>query len=234
MKKALVAGATGLIGKNVLVELVQSGSYDEIRIVTRRKTNIDQPIVKEYVIDFDQLEKHSELLHGVEDVFVCLGTTMKKAKSKKKFMKVDYTYPLKLGKLAKEANVRQFLIVTSIGADRDAAFFYSRVKGKLEEALVALELRSLHIFRPSLLVGKREELRIGEKAAEVIGKPLSIFLVGPYGKYKPVKGTYLAKAMYMVAQEESSGVHIYESDQIRLLGEEIQHSYRRVRDDGKV
>ncbi|MCD8509437.1 MAG: NAD-dependent epimerase/dehydratase family protein [Bacillus sp. (in: Bacteria)] len=227
MKRAMVAGATGLIGKNLLVELIRSGKYKEVIIITRRELAVDEAVVKQYVIDFDKLEDHGELFTGVDDVYVCLGTTMKKAKSKKQFMKVDYTFPLKLAKLAKEANVKQFLIITSIGADRDSLFFYSKVKGKLEEALVTLKLRSLHIFRPSLLVGKREELRFGEKAAEFISKPLSILLSGPLEKYKPVKGEYLAKVMCAVAQEESSGVHIYESDQIRLLGKNLKQSTRR-------
>lgn len=227
MKKAMVAGATGLIGKNLLVELIQSGEYNEVLVITRRELDFEETVVKQLVLDFDELEKHAELFIGTDDVFVCLGTTMKKAKSKKQFMKVDYTYPLKLAKLAKEANVKQFLIITSIGADRESMFFYSKVKGKLEEALVTLKLRSLHIFRPSLLVGNREEFRFGEKVAEVITKPLSFLLAGPLEKYKPVKSEYLAKAMCAVAQEESSGVHIYESDQIRILGKTLQQSTRR-------
>ncbi|MDG5787404.1 NAD(P)H-binding protein [Evansella sp. AB-P1] len=234
MKKALVAGATGLIGKHLIQELMESEKYDEIRIISRRKSKFDQEkLVNEYTIDFDKLEKHKDLLQGIDDVFVCLGTTMKKAKSKKRFMKVDYTYPIVLAKLSKEVGVKRFLIVTAIQSDRDSRFFYSRVKGKTEEALVLMDLPTLHVFRPSLLLGKREELRFGEKVSELIGKPLSVLFVGPFEKYKPIKGTYVAKAMCAVAQEESKGVHIYESDQIRHLGKILSNSNRRPQ-DGKV
>ncbi|ADU32372.1 NAD(P)H-binding protein [Evansella cellulosilytica] len=233
MKKALVAGATGLIGHHLMEELLHSGLYDEVRVLSRRESGfIDETIVKERVIDFDELHKHADMFRGIDDVFVCLGTTMKKAKTRKRFMKVDFKYPLKIAELAKEKHVKRFLIVSSIGSNREATFFYSRVKGKLEEALVSLQLPSLHIFRPSLLVGKRKEFRLGEKTAEFAFKPLSIFLVGPYGKYKPIKATHLAKAMFALAQEDSSGVHLYESDRIQQLGRVLtqDHSRRRKYD----
>lgn len=219
LKKALIVGATGLIGKNLVKELIHSAKYEQIFIFTRRATEFqNETSVTEVSLDFDEIENYASYLTGVDDVFVCLGTTMKKAGSKKQFMKVDYSYPLKLGKLAEEANVERFLIVTAIGSNRDSPFFYSRVKGKLEEALVKLDIPSLHIFRPSLLVGEREEFRLGEKTAEVIGRPLSFLLVGPFEKYKPIQGKHIAKAMCVIAQEESSGVHLYESDKIRHLG----------------
>ncbi|MBU9710868.1 NAD(P)H-binding protein [Bacillus tamaricis] len=218
-KKALVAGATGLVGQELVKELLDSRVYDVIKVISRRKTPFSGiQGVEEHIIDFEKLEKYGTLVADVDDVFVCLGTTMKKAKSRKKFVKVDYVYPLKLANLAKEIGVKQFLIVTAIGSDRDATFFYSRVKGKLEEELVTLDFPSLHIFRPSLLVGKRRDFRIGEKTAEWVGKPFSFLLIGPYEKYKPIKGKYVAMSMCAIAQEKSSGVHIYESDKIRQLG----------------
>ncbi|SDZ66837.1 Uncharacterized conserved protein YbjT, contains NAD(P)-binding and DUF2867 domains [Evansella caseinilytica] len=218
MKKAVVAGATGLIGHHLVQELIRSGCYDTIRILTRRETSFaEHERIDERVVDFEQLENHAELLRGIDDVFVCLGTTMKKAKSRKKFMKVDYTYPLKMASLAEKEKVTRFLIISSIGADRESRFFYSRVKGKLEEALVLLDFRSLHIFRPSLLTGKRQEFRFGEKVALWMSKPLSALLIGPYEKFRPIKGKYVALTMCAAAQENSSGVHIYESDKIRHL-----------------
>ncbi|MFA9556430.1 NAD(P)H-binding protein [Evansella sp. AB-rgal1] len=235
MKKALVAGATGLIGELLVLELIRSGQYNEIRIITRRQTKYhDEHLVLEYIIDFDKIDQYDHLFHNIDDVFVCLGTTMKKAKSKKQFMKVDYTYPIAIGKLGLENDVKQYVIVSSIGADRDSRFFYSKVKGKTEEKLISMMLPSIHIFRPSLLVGDRGEFRLGEKAAELVGRPFSLLLIGPLEKYKPVKGTYLAKAMCTVAQEDSSGVHIYESDQILRLGKILNNDYRRSRHDGTV
>ncbi|MBU9724290.1 oxidoreductase [Bacillus alkalicola] len=234
LKIALVAGATGLVGQHLVSELL--AKYDVVKIVSRRKTDFqNQSKVQEYIVDFDKLEKEGELFKDVDDVFVCLGTTMKKAKSRKQFVKVDYVYPLKLANLAKLMGVKKFLIVTAIGADREAKFFYSRVKGKLEEELVSIGLPSLHIFRPSLLTGKRQEFRLGESVSEWVSKPLSFLLVGAYEKYRPVKGKYVAMTMCAIAQEESSGVHIYESDKIRQLGKAIiQESYHETIPKGEI
>ncbi|WP_026691650.1 oxidoreductase [Alteribacter aurantiacus] len=218
MKTALVAGSTGLVGEQVVRQLVKSNHYKKIIVIARRKTAFyDEPLVEERMVTFDELEKDAESFQ-VDDVFNCLGTTIKKAKSKAQFEKVDYDYPLSIARLAKDQGAKRFLTVSAIGADPESSFFYNKVKGRLEEALIMLKLPSLHILRPSLLLGSRNEFRPGEKAAEWIGKPLSFAFIGPLEKYKPVKGIDVATVMCALAQEESLGVHIYESNQIRHLG----------------
>ncbi|MBB5174139.1 NAD-dependent epimerase/dehydratase family protein [Texcoconibacillus texcoconensis] len=218
MKTALVAGATGLIGDCVVEDLLNEDVYDEVILFVRRPTRFqNHKKIREYMIDFDDLHTYMSDLR-VDDIFICLGTTMKEAKSKKGFMKVDYTYPLKLAKEAKIQSAARVLIVSAIKSDRDGAFFYTRVKGKLEEELIALQLESLHIFRPSLLTGHRSEFRVKEKTAEIFSKSLSPLLTGPFEKYKPIPAKYVSSVMVTVAQEESKGVHIYESDKIRQLG----------------
>ncbi|UCZ53091.1 NAD(P)H-binding protein [Bacillus shivajii] len=223
MKKALIAGATGLIGKHVVQQLIEREEYDEIRLITRKKTPFKHEKVTEYIIDFKELDQYAHLFAGINDVFVCLGTTMKKAKTKKQFMKVDFTYPLKIATLSEERGVNKMLTVTAIGSDRESRLFYNRVKGKLEEALVKVNIPSLHIFRPSLLTGEREEFRPGEKMASYVSAPISLFLAGPFEKYKPVKAHYVAAVMCAIAKEDSKGVHIYESDKIRQLGQVLFH-----------
>ncbi|WP_233254424.1 NAD(P)H-binding protein [Salipaludibacillus keqinensis] len=219
MKKALVAGATGLVGRHVVKELINSKKYDEIHLVTRRRTPFyKHPLVQEHLISFDELDQIDEVFEKVNDVFVTLGTTMKQAKSHQAFIKVDYTYPIKLAEMAKKYHTDRFLLVSAMGADRESRFFYNRVKGTLEEGLMTMKLPALHIFRPSLLIGERYEFRAGEKSAEWLSKPLSFFLIGSLKKFKPVKGSHVAASMYEVAQQDSPGTHIYESDQIRHLG----------------
>ncbi|WP_280771066.1 NAD(P)H-binding protein [Salipaludibacillus daqingensis] len=219
MKKAIVAGATGLVGRHVVKELINSQHYDEIHILTRRKSPFHKhPLVKEHLVQFDDLDEVDDVFKDVDDVFVTLGTTMKQAKTKEAFIKVDYTYPVKLAEKAKENGVDKFLVVTAMGADRDSRFFYNVVKGTLEERLINLELPSLHIFRPSLLIGERYEFRAGEKSAEWLSKPLSYVMKGKFKKYRPVKGSYVSAGMHAVAQKDTSGVHIYESDLINHVG----------------
>lgn len=220
MKQALVVGATGLVGRHVVKELINSEQYQEIHLLTRRRTVFSEnPIVTEHLLHFDDLEGKKPLFEKVDEVFIALGTTMKEAQSQEKFIKVDFTYPLRIAELATECEVAKLFVVTAMGANRDSAFFYSRVKGKLEDRLILLNHPSLHILRPSLLIGERFEFRAGEKTAEWIARPLSFFLTGQLEKYKPVKGTTVAAVMREVAQIESYGTHIYESDLLSRLGE---------------
>jgi len=220
MKKAVVAGATGLVGRHLVKELINSQHYDEIHILTRRRSPFHKhPLVTEHLVSFDDLDEINGVFEQVNDFFVTLGTTMKQAKTKEAFIKVDYTYPVKLAEKAKDHGADRYLIITAMGADRDSRFFYNVVKGTLEERLINLELPSLHIFRPSLLIGERYEFRAGEKSAEWLSKPLSYVMKGRLEKYRPVKGSYVAAAMHAVAQKNSGGVHIYESDQLNHLGE---------------
>ncbi|WP_416147839.1 NAD(P)H-binding protein [Salipaludibacillus sp. HK11] len=220
MKKALIAGATGLVGKHVVKELINSQHYDEIHILTRRSSPFHKhPLVQEHLVSFDELDEVDDVFQHVDDVFVTLGTTMKQAKTQEAFIKVDYTYPVKLAEKAVKHGVERFLIVTAMGASRNSRFFYNVVKGTLEERLINLEIPSLHIFRPSLLLGERYKVRTGEKSAELLSKPLSFLMRGRLEKYKPVKGSTVAAVMHEVAQQNSNGFHIYESDQMNYLGD---------------
>jgi uncharacterized protein YbjT (DUF2867 family) len=139
---------------------------------------------------------------------------MKKAGSKANFYKVDFTYPYTLAKLCLENGARQFSIVSSSGANEKSFFYYSRVKGELENALEKLNFEKLHIFRPSLLLGKRPEERLGENVGAVAAKFLNPLLVGSAKKYRAIKAETVAMAMVKTAQEDGDGVRILESDEI--------------------
>ena len=164
--KALVFGSTGLVGSGLMRLLVQSPQYTEIVSFVRRKSDIVPNKVKEIQSDLKNLSSfRSEF--DCETVFVTLGTTIKKAGSQEKFREVDYTFPLSIAELAKESGVRSFLMVSSIGADPNSSVFYSKVKGEVERDTISLNLPSLYIFRPSLLLGHRSEFRLGEKIGEI-------------------------------------------------------------------
>ena len=166
-------------------------------------------------VDFERLEDFEELLAG-DDLYCCLGTTRAKAGSKEAFRKVDFTYPFEA---AKHAKVKQFLLVSSVGADHDSPVNYLKVKGELQEALKDLDFWALHIFKPSMLDGKRKEFRLGE----VIGARLirgASFLSGGRlipGRFLPVEDITVARAMVHVAQGLNPGVHIYESEALERL-----------------
>ncbi|MNE16400.1 hypothetical protein D3C80_1093420 [compost metagenome] len=128
---------------------------------------------------------------------------------------MDFDYPVQAEKLAKNQGARQFLIISAIGANAQSNLFYSRVKGEVEEALKQLQLPSLHIFRPSLLLGNRKEFRFGEKAAAILSPIYTWLLVGKLNKYKPIQAKQVAHAMFQSARKNTSGEFMYEWVQMR-------------------
>lgn len=215
-KSALVLGATGLIGKELVKKLSENGQYQKIHIIVRRPIELPSDACELHIINFDELHKYNDLFQ-VSDVFCCLGTTIKVAKTKEAFRKVDYEYPVVAAKLAKENGAEKFLIVTAMGADTKSLFFYSRVKGEVEETLKNLHLPSLHIFRPSLLLGAREEFRLGEKIAEKVSGVLNKLMVGPMRPYRGIQAKKVAAAMAVTAQSNKIGENIYPSHEIDAM-----------------
>jgi uncharacterized protein YbjT (DUF2867 family) len=213
-KSALIAGSTGLVGSELLQYILDRTAYEKVKLFVRRPLTIKHPKLEQIVVDFDHLDQYKENFQ-VDDVYCCLGTTIKKAKTKEAFQKVDQAYPLELARLSAESGVQKFLIISSMGADPKSSIFYSRVKGQVEAELQRLNLTSLHIFRPSLLLGERQEFRLGEKVAEVLAPIYSFALVGAMRKYKPIQAKDVAFAMYLTAQKPLTGTFIYESDQIQ-------------------
>lgn len=216
-KTALVAGATGLIGHQLVNLLLQSEHYSKIRVLVRKPMKIRHPKITEYFYDFT--DPHPDTVQG-DDVFCCLGTTMKKAGSKEAFTQVDHDYPLQIARAAKQNGATQYLIVTAMGADPGSAFFYNRVKGNVEEDLKAVGFDALHIFRPSLLLGDRKEKRLGEKIGEAVMRVFDPVMVGPLKKYRAIDSAKVAQAMLVAAQDPLSdlvpqGVFIHESDQMQ-------------------
>jgi hypothetical protein len=222
-RKAVVAGATGLVGSELVRQLLEDEAYGTVVSLVRRKTGHAHPKLREIITDYRALVAGNgePTADGLDlagaDVFCALGTTIKKAGTQAAFREVDYDYPLALGRLAKAQGAARFLIVTSLGADPASRIFYSRVKGEVEEALRQLELPALDLFRPSLLLGKRQEFRFGERVAAAIMPWFSALL----GKYRPVHAREVAAAMIRAAKSGGTGVRVHESHRIReLAGEE--------------
>ena len=217
-KTALIAGATGLTGNELVKILLDHPAYDKIYVLARRPLDIEHPKLEQIRVHFSRLKDYKDYFQ-VDEVFCCLGTTIKKAGSQNAFRKVDYEYPTALGDLAKSAGVKKFLVISAMGADSRSNIFYNRVKGQMEDRLKKLDLPALHIFRPSLLLGDRQEFRLGEKAASLLAPIFSPLLRGGMTKYKPIQAKQVALAMCAAAQTDVSGVAVHPSDEIAEMAE---------------
>ncbi|PZD96415.1 oxidoreductase [Paenibacillus sambharensis] len=216
---AVVAGASGLVGHELVKLLLDNKQYEQVTVLVRRRLNLTHPKLVQRETDFDRLEQldgQRELLAGAV-VYCTLGTTIKKAGSQEAFAKVDYEYPLALGRLAHQHGAANFLIVTAMGANPKSKVFYNRVKGKVERDLKALGLPSLYIFRPSLLLGKRSEFRLGERIGAAIAAGLPFLWIGGLKKFKPIEAGVVALAMQQAADQGPGGEQVYESSAISQL-----------------
>ncbi len=213
-RTALVAGASGLVGGHLLDLLLEDQGYAAVTVLVRRELPRAHRRLAQHLVDYDRLDR---TLPRADDVFCCLGTTMKRAGSADAFRKVDFTYVERLARLAWQHRARQFLLVTALSADQRSRVFYSRVKGEVEEAVRKVPFDAVHIFRPSLLLGHRRESRPAERLAMLAGGALGFLLVGPLARYRPIPARTVAAAMMRVAKEAARGVHVYQSDRIRAL-----------------
>ncbi|MEM6336398.1 MAG: oxidoreductase, partial [Bacteroidota bacterium] len=209
-RTALVAGASGLIGGYVLDRLLAEPRYGRVVSIGRRILDRQHAKLEQRIVDFDQLEDASGL--QADDVFCCLGTTIKKAGSQEAFRRVDYLYPLDLARTARAQGADQFLIVTSLGADAGSSVFYSRVKGEVEQAIRALDYPTCYFLRPSLLLGERDEVRTGEQIAQAVMPALRFLFVGPFKKYRPIHAERVAGAMVHLALHGPAGTYAVDSD----------------------
>ncbi|MFT7160213.1 MAG: hypothetical protein ACI9GZ_001386 [Bacteroidia bacterium] len=214
-KTALIVGATGLVGRQILDVLLKNDYYHQILIVSRRTVDVKDNRIKELIIDFDNFDKVKDQI-SANDYYCSIGTTMKQAGSKEAFLKIDHTYPLKLAQHALEdSNFEQFLLVSSYGANSNSSLFYNEVKGRTEQVLKEMNLKKLLIFQPSLLLGYRKDFRFFEETAKLVSIILSFFIIGTRLRFWAIKGLEVAKAMFVVAKrKEDPGVHVYKPIQM--------------------
>jgi nucleoside-diphosphate-sugar epimerase len=213
-KSALIIGASGLVGKLLSEAILQNDHYVSITLVLRRSIDLkyDKRVKIITISDFDALDQYEEDLFS-EDVFCCLGSTMKKAGSKSAFEKSDLIYPLKVATInQKNPNFKNYLIVTSQGANAKSLFYYNQVKGKCEQALLALNLPGLKVFRPSLLLGNRIEKRGAEvffnSLIQVVSSPLKVLGISSFWS---IEAAIVARAMLQVAMNENEGTVFYDA-----------------------
>lgn len=204
----LLAGATGLTGEHLLDRLLSEPTIKRVLAPSRRPlaehAHLDNPV--------GELNDLLAQLQGqVDAAFCCLGSTIKQAGSQEAFRAIDHDLVQAFAKRARELGARHLLVISALGADAKSAVFYNRVKGEMEQALIAQDWPQLTIVRPSLLLGARSEFRLGEQLAAPFMRWLP-------GKYRGIQAAALARALWRLALEESDGVRIVESDELRRLG----------------
>lgn len=208
-KTALILGASGFIGQHLTQQLLAGDYYSTIKILVRKPLQLEHPKLKQQLYDYNQPQ--AEVLKA-DDVYCCLGTTIKTAGSPEAFRKVDYDYVVKTTALAQQQGANSLAVVSSMGADANSKLLYSRVKGEMEAAVQAQGWEKLYIARPSLLLGEREEFRLGENLGKLAAKALGFLIPA---KYKGIEGSQVAKALSYYLREGAAGQHVVESDVLR-------------------
>jgi uncharacterized protein YbjT (DUF2867 family) len=216
MKTALVFGSTGLVGSCLLKELSEKQEYSEIKSFVRKPSGHNYPKVLEHVIDFGKLENSRDLFKG-NDLFICLGTTLKKAGSVAKVEEIDRDIPLKIAEICVQNGVQKIAVVSSIGANKDSKNYYLRIKGELEAGVSVLNFHNIAILRPSLLLGDRNEKRFGETAGKVFMQLFGFLFFGRIKKYRAIHARTVARAMIEILFLDLKDI-IFESDAIQLFG----------------
>ena len=217
-KTAVVLGATGLIGQHLVQELLQNEFFSKVRILVRRPIPLQHAKADIQIVNFRDEKDIAARLDIGDVIFCCVGTTRRKVKGNKtEYRKVDYDIPIITARLGVQHGFNQYLLVSAIGANPLSANFYLQLKGCVEEDVAAFPFESIHIFRPSMLLGKREEFRLGERIGHAVMKGFSFLLAGAWRRFKPIQAAQVAHAMVEAANREELGVHIHEYDDMMHL-----------------
>ena len=212
MKTAIVFGSTGLIGGHLVNQLIQDNYYTKVKVFVRSQTLINNEKVEVINIDFNNLGNHKTEITG-DDCFFCIGTTKQNSPDKNDYQKVELDIPKEIAQIAKANSVKSFIFISSIYANPNSSGNYVKFKGLVEEELKRLNFSKLGILRPSFLMGKRKEKRVGEKIGILIFRVLSPLLFGPFKKMKPISSEIVAKAMIKIAKQNLQKI-TFESDEI--------------------
>lgn len=219
---AVVLGATGLIGEQLVQQLLNDPAFSKIRILVRRPLELSHPKLEVEIVDFEDALKYRQKLGNGDCIFCCIGTTNKKVKGDKtSYRKIDFDIPVQAARLGKEAGFTKYLLVSAVGANAPSSNFYLRLKGEVEQEINAVRFDSFHVFRPSILLGRRKEVRLGEIVGKLFMQSLGVLFVGALKKYKGIQSATVAKAMVTAAKSDRKGMYIYHYHEMKKLIEAI-------------
>jgi uncharacterized protein YbjT (DUF2867 family) len=214
MKTAIVIGATGLVGKQLVALLLKDTRFEKVKILVRRSCNIASNKLEEHIVDFDVQDTWKKLVTG-DVLYSAMGTTLRAAGSKEAQYKIDYTYQYQVAKVAAANNVKEYILVSAAGSSPDSKIFYSRIKGELERDVRKLPFDTIHIIRPGMLAGERTEVRTGEKLG--VGIMQVVSKLPGLGKWKPIEGREVAHAMINATFRRLGGIHCYTMGEVFSL-----------------
>jgi uncharacterized protein YbjT (DUF2867 family) len=220
-KRAMVLGATGLIGKRLVYALLEDDAFEQVHILVRNPLAIKHHKLMQHVLPIDSQWPNEAMC--IDTFFCCIGTTIKDAGSQQAFKEVDLDLAVKWAKEAKKQGASSIHLVSAIGANINSSIFYNQIKGRVEEAYQNLEVEQLSIYRPSLLLGLRAKFRLGEWLAQKISRPLSWVMIGPLKEYKPIEGKNVALVMQHQAKSTEKGVFIISNKDMHELS--IRHAW---------
>lgn len=207
MKKAIIYGASGLVGSYILKILLNDNNYKEVIIVVRKDLGIQHPKLKSLIGDFSTLDSLAKNL-AADEVYIALGTTQKKAPDRKEYYRIDHDYPVLAVELAKVNGAKTVLLVSAVGANARSNVFYTATKGKAEQDIIDLEFDHTYIFRPSMILGDRSEKRPLEKALQAIWKVINPLFIGTLNRYRGCEAENIARAMVNAANRLHDKVRI--------------------------
>ena len=215
---AVIIGASGLIGSHLVEQMLYDEHFSTVRILVRSRLAFNHPKLQQVIVDFDDFDNYADNFGIGDIIFCCVGTTQNKVKGDKiAYTKVDHDIPVNAAQIGINNRFKKFLVASSIGANPISNNFYLNLKGKMEKDIKQFPFKSISIFRPSILLGKRNESRPGEKIGQIFMKAFSFLLIGSIKKYRPVKAEDVAKAMIAESKKEESGIHILEYQEIEQL-----------------
>ena len=212
MKTAIIFGSSGLVGSELLNQLINNTNYSKIKIFVRSNPNITNPKVEIINKDFHNLEKNKNLITG-DDCFFCIGTTKKDSQDKNDYRRIELDLPKQIAQICKSNNVKSFIYISSGFADPKNSGDYLKFKGLVEEEIKSLNFKKIGILRPSFLLGNRKQKRIWEKIGIIIFKLLSPLFIGPIKKMRPIHSETVARSMIKIANSDLQKT-VYESNEI--------------------
>ncbi|MCB0480164.1 MAG: NAD(P)H-binding protein [Flavobacteriales bacterium] len=217
--RVLIAGASGMIGRELTTLCMNEPKIDRVFMLVRKPMAFEHDKLHQIVVDYDTISE-KDIPEKIDVVYCCLGTTIKKAKTRERFRQVDFEYVVELANLAKFKKVEKFIAISAMGANRKSSMFYNRVKGEMEDYLMNdLKMDNVFILRPSLLLGNREEYRLGEKIATVLMTLINVMFIGNLRMYKAIPAKTVAKAMMNLSKMNESGRRILLNDALFTIAE---------------
>ncbi|PCH76257.1 MAG: nucleoside-diphosphate sugar epimerase [Flavobacteriaceae bacterium] len=215
-KTAIILGATGLTGSLLLEKLIEDTRYEKIVLISRSKIDNLPSKVSQHIGDLLELSQFSTYFKA-DELFCCIGTTKDKTSDSTIYKKIDHGIPVAAANLCKAHNIATFIVISALGADKNSRIFYNRTKGEMEEAVLNMGLDHTYILRPSLIVGLRNQTRIGETIWKNILAICQPLLQGGLKKYRLIYADTIAKAMIVMANSTGSKIQIIESNTIEII-----------------